>query len=256
MEFINTLEERNAILYWFGLINLMIAVVLTGLSILKPIEFGGTNAWFKPIKFALSIGILAWTMSWYTGYLEHGMDIDVFNWVFVVSLGFEIVYISIQAGRGEASHFNLSNNLYSFLYVLMAAGATAASLAVGYIGLKFFAGGFPELPGYYLWAIRIGILLFVIFSLEGFLMGSRLAHTVGGEDGGQGLPFLNWSRIFGDLRVAHFMGMHALQVLPLLAWYLFKDLKLTLAGGVIYALLAVYVLIQALQAKPFLKILN
>jgi hypothetical protein len=82
-------------------------------------------------------------------------------------------------------------------------------------------------------------------------MGSALKHTIGGADGGPGIPVLNWSTRFGDPRVAHFIGMHALQVLPLISFYVLKNTKLTIILALLYAALAIFTLVQALQGKPF-----
>lgn len=250
MEFLENLQHRNALLFWFGALNLFASLVLLLLIWGKPVEYGGISAWIKPLKFALATCILSWTVAWYCGYLPGSRDLQITSWILVISLGFEVIYIAWKAGQGEASHYNISTPFHSFLYTLMALGAT---LAVGYVGAKFFTGNIPSLPHHYLTAIRIGMVLFVIFSFQGFVMGSRLSHTVGGPDGGAGLPFLNWSRTLGDLRVAHFVGMHALQVLPLLAWYVLKNTKLVIVFGLLYGLLAVWVLLMALHQKPLIR---
>lgn len=252
-DFVTTLLQRNELLFWFGTANFILAAIFIVLSITTNIEVKEVNAWYKPIKFALSIGLYSWTIGWFVYYLGDFKMLRAFNWSVVILLGFEIIYIAIQAGRGLLSHYNMSTPFYGGMYVLMAIAATGVSIWTAYIGILFFKGNFPNQPDYYIWAIRIGIIIFVIFSLEGFVMGSRLSHTIGGADGNHGIFFLGWSKLFGDPRVAHFIGMHALQVIPLLSYYLLKNVKLTFLLGALYFILAVFTLIQALQGKPFIK---
>lgn len=249
-ELLLELKARNAVLFWFGLANLLGGLALIPQIFLRPVQFAGVNAWYKPLKFALSIAILSWTVAWYIGYLPGETSITSAAWTIVVTLGFEIVYIGYQASLGKSSHFNVSTPVHRFFFGLMALAAAVASLSVGVVGLRFFASDFPQLPDYYVWAIRFGFILFVVFSFQGFAMGSRMAHTVGAADGTKGLPFLNWSLSHGDLRVAHFVGMHALQVLPLLSYYVLKSVLLTFVAALAYGLLAVVVYRQALRGKP------
>ncbi|MEM8907639.1 MAG: hypothetical protein AAGD05_07315 [Bacteroidota bacterium] len=250
---IATLCARNEPLFYFGLFCFLLALLFWRLSRSSTITIMGLNAWYKPIKFALSIGIFSWTMAWLAYYLEPSVGLGWYNGLVILGLGFEVLYIALQASKGQLSHFNNSTSFYAAMYALMAIAASLVTLGTAYLAWCFWIISPTHLPDYYLWGIRMGMLLFVIFSFEGFVMGSRMSHTIGGPDGGAGFPFLNWSRRYGDPRIAHFVGMHALQVLPLLSFYLLKSVRLTLAFAALYGLLAVWLLAQALNGKPIIR---
>jgi hypothetical protein len=250
--FIETLKSRNEALFYFGLANLLLAFIFLILSQTTSTQVLGINAWIKPFKFAFSTMLYTFAMAWYCFYLKD-FNVKIFSWTLILVFVFENGYVFFQAAKGELSHFNISTPVYGALYSGMAIAITILTLYTAYIGVLFFKNNFPELPIYYVWSIRLGILIFVIFAFEGFVMGSKLTHTIGGAIGGQGLPLVNWSTKFGDPRIAHFIGMHALQVLPLLAFYVLKDVKATFLVSVLYGLLAVFTLMQALQGKPLIK---
>lgn len=252
IQFIQQLKEKNDELFYFGLICLLLALMFLALTVVSNTQVNNVNAWIKPFKFAFSTWLYAWAIAWFCSYLK-SFNIQIFNWSVIILLGFEIVYIAIQAYRGQLSHFNLSTPFYSFLYGMMAMAASVVTLYTAYVGVLFFTQKFPDLPDYYLWSIRLGIFIFVIFSFEGFVMGSRLSHTIGGADGGPGLPMLNWSTRFGDPRIAHFIGMHALQILPLFSFYVLKNKTATIIVAILYCLLAASVLVQALNGNPLIR---
>jgi len=252
LSFISELRHRNDLLYFFGLICLISSLAFLLLSATTTVKVYNVSAWYKPFKFAFSTFLYSWAMAWYCHYLQ-SFNTAQFSWSVIVLLGFEIMYIALQAGRGQLSHYNLSTPLYSVLYSLMAIAATAVTLYTAYIGILFFRQPFSELPEAYVWAIRLSIVLFVVFSLEGFVMGSKLTHTIGGPDSEAGIPVLNWSTRYGDPRIAHFIGMHALQLLPFLAYYVIRNTKGIIIISVLYTVLAVFALVQALKGRPFFR---
>jgi hypothetical protein len=252
INFIQDLKGRNETLFYYGIVCLAFACFCLAMTNLSKVQVYNVNAWYKPFKFAFSTFLFAWAMAWYCHYLPN-FNITLFNWTIIILLGFEIAYIALQASKGQLSHYNLSTPIYSALYSLMALAATLVTLYTAYVGLLFFKSAFPNLPNYYLWAIRFAIILFVIFSFEGFAMGSKLNHSVGALNDNSNWFIVGWSKTFGDLRVSHFIGMHALQVLPILSFYVLKNTKLTIGISFIYGLLALATLIQALQGKPLIK---
>ena len=249
LNFIQELKFRNESLFWFGLLCLSLSIIFLVLTKITSTQVHGVNAWFKPFKFAVSIGLFSWTMALYCDYLSD-FNVTPFNWTVITLFGFELIYIIFQASKGQLSHFNISTPTHSLIYSLMGLIAVLVTLYTAYIGLLFLTQSFPNLPNYYVWSIRLGILIFIVFSFEGGLMGSRMNHSVGAINDNSNWWILGWSKTVGDLRVSHFIGMHALQILPLLSFYIFKNTKATIVISIIYGLLATTTLVQALNGKP------
>ncbi len=253
ISFLEILKSKNEPMYYCGWVCLVGAIICYILTKTTKTQVLGTNAWFKPFKFLLSTTIFVWSMGWYLQYLDDTPSVMWYSWGMILLLNFENVYIMYQASQGEMSHFNLTTPFKSAMFNLMGFAAACISFWTAYIGFLFFSDKVADIPAGYLWGIRLGILIFFIFSLQGFAMGARLSHTVGAADGSEGIPLVNWSKKYGDLRIAHFMGMHALQVLPLLSFYAVRNVKMVFVMSIVYGLTTLWVFIQALQGKPLIK---
>jgi hypothetical protein len=210
----------------------------------------GINAWIKPTKFLLSIWIFSWTMGWYLYYLQKPGKSLYYSFMVIIVMSFELFVIIWQAANGRLSHFNTSSPLYLNLYNAMGGAIVILTLWTLYIAILFFVKKDFSLPLPYIWGIRLGLIMFVIFSFEGGVMAARLSHTVGDADGGSGIPFLNWSDAYGDLRVAHFFGMHSLQILPLTGYYFARTNKQVFLVAALYFIMVSIMLVQALSQIP------
>ena len=196
----------------------------------------GVNAYLKPAKFFVSTAVVCWTMAWILPLLNRPRTATVYAWMVVAVMTFELGAVVVQAARGKLSHFNISSVTDATLFAAMGMAITVFTLWTAYIGILFFTRKITTVPASYLWGIRLGILLFVLFAFEGFLMAGHLGHTVGATDGGAGLPVTNWSTRYGDLRIAHFFGMHALQLLPLFGYYLARRPRQVIVVAAFYFL--------------------
>ncbi len=212
------LVRRDRVLVFTGWLHLFLFVIMLAVAPFDSRTVAGVNTWFKPMKFALSITVYVWTVAWLLGYLAGPRWAkQLIRWGVATAMIFEIACLMLQAGRGVPSHYNLSTPFDAVVFSLMGIMIFVNTLlAVLLLVLFFRSHSSVAVP--YRWGIRAGILVFLLGSLVGMVMIFNRAHTVGMPDGGPGLPFLNWSLVAGDLRIAHWAGLHALQILPLLGW--------------------------------------
>lgn len=215
----------------------------------------GINPWIKPIKFEISIVIYVWTVAWLLEYLPRPQRL--ISWGVSVAMIVEIACIVLQAARGTTSHYNVSTPFDGAVFTVMGVFIAANTLLL--VRLLWLFGLSVAMPRAILWGVRFGLVLSLMASTEGVVMLGNQAHTVGIADGGPGLPLVNWSTRAGDLRIAHFMGIHGLQILPLAGWLLERRWPRRAVAGVavlFVAALAVFALAltEALAGHPLIAI--
>ena len=180
----------------------------------------GINPWIKPSKFLVSVGIYLITAAWLVERVRgHVWARSVIAWGILIVMSGEIVAILLQSARGTTSHFNVATLFDAMVFQTMGVLILINTMLVAWLLVLFYRSPEP-MPRALLTGIRLGLLLFIIGGLEGGMMVGYNGHSIGVHDGGPGLPFVNWSTEGGDLRIAHFAGLHALQVLPILGWFL------------------------------------
>lgn len=224
-EWIAELKFRSPILYRVGLVNFILFVLVIIPFFLDDRLVAGINPWIKPMKFCLSVGIYCWTIGWILFDIQQKKWTHYLSLVIGITMVIEIFVILYQASRGVMSHYNFETPFDSILFGLMGLmiGINTISVVIIFVLLL---KPIPHLNGLYLQTLRIAFVIFLLGSYIGSQMISNEGHNIGVPDGGPGLPFFNWSTIGGDLRIAHFMGLHSIQILPLLAHTIIKKSNL------------------------------
>lgn len=222
----------------------------------------GLNVWVKPTKFIISGIVVLWTMAWYL--LEYPFREKTKNFIAIsiaVLMFFENIIVTVQAGRGVSSHYNQSNPLDGIAFAMMGIMIGLFTIIVFWFFVKSFS---PQLKfsNHMKWSFRIAWFTFLFASVIGGQMIGQMGHNVGVADGGEGLPFLNWSTIGGDLRIAHFFGIHGIQIIPLAAFYFATKTKnnttltnvLSIGFALLYLGWIAFTFYQAKQGIPLLSL--
>ena len=225
MNFLKEIHRRSPILSTTAWIHFALMIIFLILMTIDHRQLLGVNVWNKPFKFASSIFLYLLTFAFLVEYVKHLRIKRFIEIGTAITMIVEIVLIGMQAARGVRSHFNIDSIFDSVVFSLM--GVTIAFATIFACVLAGYFTFFPpkEPPNYMNRAIQFGLWISILGSAIGGYMSAQLQHTVGAPDDGPGLPLLNWSIEYGDMRIPHFVGLHALQIIPLLALGIGKIVK-------------------------------
>jgi hypothetical protein len=210
--------------------------------------YNGINVWMKPFKFELSTAVHMATLAWFWGYLDDRFRVrrgmQAAAWIVGLIFAVEVGYIAYRAAFAEGSHFNNSTTAAAIAYPLMGVGiliTIGVTTWIGILVLRSREGGIsPTLR------LAIGLGLIggsLLGAISGGYMSAQPGHWVGGAatDAG-GVPLFGWSRTGGDLRVAHFVGLHAMQGIPVIGYLVQRS---TAGPAIVWASLAAWVVVTA-----------
>ena len=257
---VGALLARHRALGRFGLALIALAAAALVLEALDPRTLpGGDGVWVKPAKFFTSTGLFALTAAWFFGYVRperrRAPLLRGAAFVLIAATTLELAWICWQAAQGLESHFNFDTEFYQRMFNLM--GILAVLLIGTTLPLAWEIARRPALglPPVFVTALVIGLVLtFLLGTWFGMATAMNGGHSVGLEGGR--VPIFGWNRAGGDLRIAHFLGVHAEQAIPVLG-ALAAGLAaaparwLALAGGTaLYVALTYALYLEALAGRP------
>ncbi len=252
-------------------------LVTSAAMVIDPRQLVGEPLWLKPTKFYVSLALYNATILYFLSFLsKHARFVRGVGAILAACGALEMVAITLQAARGVRSHFNIATPFDGAVFSIMGVAILVLWVTMLVVAVVLVRSKLEDRP--LASALRVGLLVGVLGAGLGHFMvtpkadqlavmkaGERPvesgAHTFGGKDGGPGLPLVGWSTTAGDMRPAHFLGLHGMQVLPLLAALLARRrgrseaqrLALVRAAGVAYAGLTVVLALQALRGLPIVQ---
>jgi len=228
----------GALLLVSGLIHLGILVVGGG-------SWEGPVSLRKAMTFGLSFGLTLITIVWTASWLPLGdRSRAALLGTFTVACALETVLVSLQAWRGVPSHFNIETTFDGFVARTLAVGGVVLVAIVAALTIAAFRAN-PTVPISLRVALRIGfVALFISLVVGALMIGKGMRLVFAGE------PQAAYAT-GGTLKPTHAAAMHAILVIPLMAWLLSfanwterRRLAVVLLGAAGYLLVAAVIAVE------------
>jgi hypothetical protein len=200
----------------------------------------GPVSWRKPFTFGVSFGLTLVAIAWVTSYVRIAARTRaVLLGLFTADCVVEVAGITVQAWRHRPSHFDMETPADSAVAMMLAVGGAVLVAVL----TTFAAAAFrrdPLGPAGMPLALRAGFALLVVGLLSGAAMIARGVFDT--RTGHQQAAYHST----GVLKPLHGVSLHAVLVLPALAWLLSRTSlpgaarrRIVAAGAALYVAAAV-----------------
>ncbi|WP_405950986.1 hypothetical protein OG588_36760 [Streptomyces prunicolor] len=200
-------HATGALLIVSGLVHLVVFAVDGG-------PWYGPVSWRKPVTFGLSFGATLIAVTWVTSYLRVGARLrTVLLVVFAADCVVEVGGITLQAWRRVPSHLDMETPFDTAVSMTLAVGGGVLVVLLTVFAVASFRHR-PTGPTGMALAVRSGFAILLVALASGAAMIARgvvLART-----GHQEAAYHSTA----PLKPLHGVSLHAVLVLPALAWLL------------------------------------
>ena len=230
--------KRNGILLWYGVINFILFIFCIGFSLFDDTQVLGKNAWVYPFKYYFSIGIFIWSMGWYLYYLNNTIQRNILIWAFLLTTLVQSTFVLINSIRGLPSFYNPETPFDKMMFGIQTINNIIFIVLMIVTTYLFYFQKKNSKSQHFTWAIRMGMLIFLVGLFIGVYMMLLNNHAIVDT-----IKLKNEKQ--GNFKVPFFLGIHGLQIIPLLSYYFFQNKKQVINFTLLYFIMLVVFFVMA-----------
>ncbi len=236
---VNEQMKRNSVFFWYGIINFVLLFFCFGLSLFDDTQVSGENAWINPMKYYFSIGIFILSMGVYLHYLNNEVQRSFLTWCLIITTFLQTSGILLQSIRGVSSFYKQNNPFDDLIFNLQMVNYIVFFILMLVITYLFYFQKKNSKSQHFTWGIRMGMVIFLI----GLLIGVYMIMVNGNYESITESIIIN--KKHGNLKIPFFLGIHGLQIIPLLSYYFFQNKRQVVNFTLLYFIMMVVFLFMA-----------
>lgn len=239
-------KKRNSTLFWYGILNFVCVIFCIGFSLFDDTQVLGKNAWLNPIKYYFSIGIFIMSMAWYLYFLNNVIQRNILIWGFLLTTFIQTSIVLLQSIRGVSSFYNLNTPFDKMVFGIQTISQIIFILLMVVTTYSFYFQKKNSKSQHFTWGIRMGMVIFLI----GLLIGIYMIKVNVNNESILGINILY--KKHGNLKIPFFLGIHGLQIIPLLSYYIFQSKRQVLNFTLLYfIMMVVFIFMAVIDLKIF-----